>query len=88
MIEELQMAWESKWDDHYFIKYREVITNGLGELQKYYSCFDRKPSYLLTLGKHKFTLIQFELTNLAYSSSPILQTCIYQAHMGWCKGTG
>lgn len=49
-IEELQTAWESKHDTPRFYIYKDVINDGLEKLKKYYSHFDKKPSYILTLG--------------------------------------
>jgi hypothetical protein len=50
-IEALQTAWEAKRDDPRFAIYSDAINEGLAKLQKYYSRFDEKPSYVLSLGK-------------------------------------
>jgi len=50
-IEALQTAWEAKCDDPHFAIYYDAINEGLTKLQKYYSQFDEKPSYVLALGK-------------------------------------
>jgi hypothetical protein len=49
-IEELQTAWEAKRDNPRFAKYKTAIKDGLTKLNKYYSRFDEKPSYILALG--------------------------------------
>jgi hypothetical protein len=49
-IEALQTAWEAKCNDPHFAIYYNVISKGLTKLQKYYSKFDEKPSYVLALG--------------------------------------
>lgn len=56
-IEELQTAWEARHDDSHFVEYRDAITDRLQKLHKYYSRFDKKPSYLLALGKFDTDLI-------------------------------
>jgi len=55
-IEALQTAWEAKRDDPRFALYSAAINKGLAKLQKYYSRFDEKPSYVLALGKLPFNL--------------------------------
>jgi len=50
-IEALQTAWEAKRKGPHFAIYYDVINKGLAKLQKYYSQFDKKPSYVLALGK-------------------------------------
>jgi hypothetical protein len=50
-IEELQTAWEEKRDDPQYSLYKPAIEDGLAKLNKYYSQFDEKPSYVLGLGK-------------------------------------
>ena len=44
------MAWEKKHDTPRFAKYRDDIHDGLAKLNKYYSCFDEKPAFILALG--------------------------------------
>jgi hypothetical protein len=51
VIEDLQTAWEAKRDNDKYSVYHDVINDGLEKLQKYYSRFDQKPSYILALGK-------------------------------------
>jgi hypothetical protein len=50
VLEELQTAWESKRDSGRFITYETAIDNGLQKINKYYSKFDDKPVYILSLG--------------------------------------
>ena len=50
-IEELQTGWEAKQDLPHFAAYQDTINDGLTKLQKYYSHFDEKPSYVLALGE-------------------------------------
>jgi hypothetical protein len=56
-IEELQTAWEAKRDNPRFATYQTAIEDGLAKLNKYYSRFDEKPSYILTLGMSIFLII-------------------------------
>jgi hypothetical protein len=49
-IEELQTAWEAKRDNRRFTVYQTAIKDGLAKLSKYYSRFDEKPAYILSLG--------------------------------------
>jgi len=85
-IEELQTAWEAKQDDDHFSAYWTAINNGLVKLNKYDSQFDEKPTYILALGMLCFKLLE-QHPNMYHSSAPILQTCLYQACMGWTSGT-
>jgi len=55
-IKALQTAWEAKRDDPRFAIYYNAINEGLTKLQKYYSRFDEKPSYVLALGKLSLNL--------------------------------
>lgn len=52
------MAWESKHNTPCFYIYKDTINDRLEKLKKYYSRFDKKPSYILALGTfhmpHKF----------------------------------
>jgi hypothetical protein len=50
-IEEFQTAWEAKHNNPKYATYRTAINDGLAKLNKYYSRFDEKPSYILALGK-------------------------------------
>jgi hypothetical protein len=43
-------AWEEKHDNPQYALYKAAINNGLVKLNKYYSWFDEKPSYILALG--------------------------------------
>ncbi|KAH9072763.1 hypothetical protein EDB83DRAFT_2219895, partial [Lactarius deliciosus] len=58
-IEEPQTAWEAKRDDPHFAIYFDVISDGLIKLQKYYSCFDKKPAYVLTLALHPYYKLEY-----------------------------
>jgi len=49
-IEELQTAWEAKRDNVRYAPYKTALTDGLNKLNKYYSRFDEKPNYVLSLG--------------------------------------
>ena len=53
-IEELQTAWEAKRDDPQYAIYKDAIIDGLAKLNKYYSRFDEKPSYVLALILHPY----------------------------------
>jgi hypothetical protein len=53
IIEELQTAWEAKWEKPAFAKYRVAIHDGLEKINKYYLCFDEKPAFILTLGEER-----------------------------------
>jgi hypothetical protein len=44
------MAWEKKHDNPRFSKYCDAINDGLAKVNKYYSRFDEKPSFILALG--------------------------------------
>ena len=55
-LEELQTTWEVKQDSEKFSLYKNTINDGLGKLQKYYSCIDKKPVFILTLGKSSDSL--------------------------------
>lgn len=50
-FEVIQSAWEAKAKDPRYSQYRSAIQDGLAKLGKYYSRFDDKPVYVLTLGK-------------------------------------
>ena len=55
-IEELQTAWEAKWDDDHFLAYQTAINDGLKKLNKYYLWFDKKPAYIIALSMSFFEL--------------------------------
>jgi hypothetical protein len=57
VIEELQTAWEAKCEEAKYAVYHNAIIDGLEKLKKYYSRFDKKPSYILALGESAFKLI-------------------------------
>jgi hypothetical protein len=59
VIEELQTAWEDKRESERFTLYREAIRSGLGKLHKYYSRFDKKPSYILALFLHPYYKLDY-----------------------------
>jgi hypothetical protein len=84
-IEALQSAWEAKHDDRRFAIYYDAINEGLAKLQKYYSQFDEKPSYVLALGKRPSNLSPSRLICIIYSPSSLLQARIHQDGVGWCK---
>ncbi|KAH9058984.1 hypothetical protein EDB83DRAFT_2315880 [Lactarius deliciosus] len=48
-IEELQTVWEEKRDNPQYVIYKSAINDGLAKLNKYYSQFNEKPSYVLSL---------------------------------------
>ena len=55
LIEDLQTHWEKKRDGsdgfECFAVYHAAIQDGLDKLKRYYNKFDKKPAYILTLGK-------------------------------------
>ena len=51
MLEELQTAWEEKWDSPRFALYKDALSDGLAKIGKYYTWLDEKPSFVLALGK-------------------------------------
>jgi hypothetical protein len=61
-VEELQTTWEAKHDNKHFSMYSAAITDGLAKLQKYYSRFDEKPSYMLALDKFPSSSLILYLT--------------------------
>jgi hypothetical protein len=58
-IEELQTAWELKCDDPQYAIYKNVIGDGLAKLNRYYSKFDEKPSYVLALVLHPYYKLSY-----------------------------
>jgi hypothetical protein len=54
VIEELQTAWEAKLNNSKYALYHDAISNGFEKLKKYYSRFDQKPIFILTLGESAF----------------------------------
>ncbi|KAI9507030.1 hypothetical protein F5148DRAFT_968980, partial [Russula earlei] len=58
-IEQLQTAWEAKSQDDHFSLYHDAMNNGLTKLQKYYSCFDEKPIYVLALVLHTYYKLDY-----------------------------
>ena len=50
-FEDLQTAWEAKLESPKFQVYKTAIKQGLTKIGKYYSKFDEKPVYPLSLGK-------------------------------------
>ena len=54
VIEELQTAWEAKHNNPKYLTYKTAINDGLAKLNKYYSQFDEKPTYILALGTYLF----------------------------------
>lgn len=61
-LEELQSTWEKKCDNPKYAIYEDALTAGLDKLKKYYSCLDKKPGFVLALGK-RFNLIGQIYTN-------------------------
>jgi hypothetical protein len=55
-LEELQTAWEKKRNSPKYELYKNALTDGLGKLNKYYSCLDKKQSFFLGLGRNIFLL--------------------------------
>ncbi|KAF8868815.1 hypothetical protein BD779DRAFT_1459077, partial [Infundibulicybe gibba] len=53
-IEELQTAWETKLALPRFAIYEDAIQDGLDKLKKYYSRFNEKPAYILSLALHPY----------------------------------
>ena len=70
-----------------FFNYHPAINNSLDKLKKYYSHFDKKPSYILALGKFSSIFTMSSQTDCT-SSSSILQACIHTAKLGWCSWSG
>jgi hypothetical protein len=58
-IEELQTAWEVKHDNPQYAIYKDAINDGLAKLNKYYSRFDEKPSYVLALILHPYYKLSY-----------------------------
>lgn len=52
-FEDLQMHWESKRDDPHFESYADALQDGLDKILKYYTSFNNKPAFVLSL--HKYT---------------------------------
>lgn len=77
-IEELQTTWEAECNDYCFLTYRIVINNGLEKLKKYYSWFDKKPTYIIALGMSPLWALSFSEWCLnPHSPAPLFQTCIH-----------
>lgn len=51
MLEQLQLAWEKKRDSPKYALYKDVLSDGLEKVGKYYSHLNEKPSFVLVLGK-------------------------------------
>lgn len=49
-LEDLQMAREKKQDSPKYALYKDAL-GGLKKLGRYYSLLDKKPSFVLALGK-------------------------------------
>jgi len=58
-VEELQTAWEAKCDDDHFAIYSDAINDSLAKLNKYYSRFDEKHSYVLALLLHPYYKLDY-----------------------------
>lgn len=86
-LEELQSMWEVKVTDLRYELYHSANNDGLAKLFKYYSKFDSKPAYVLTLGK-LFLFLHMYWHIHHFSSAPsIFQDAIYPESMGRCWGT-
>lgn len=59
-LEELQSMWEKKHDNPKYALYKDALTDGLEKLQKYYSRLDKKPSFVLALGKLSCPTTQYK----------------------------
>ncbi|KAF8879022.1 hypothetical protein BD779DRAFT_1447242, partial [Infundibulicybe gibba] len=53
-MEELQTAWEDKCKDQSYVLYKPAITDGFAKLNKYYSHFDEKSAFVLSLILHLY----------------------------------
>jgi hypothetical protein len=50
-LKELQTAWEKKRDNQKYTLYKAALVDRLNKIGKYYSRLDKKPSFVLALGK-------------------------------------
>ncbi|KAH9058016.1 hypothetical protein EDB83DRAFT_2520902 [Lactarius deliciosus] len=55
----LQTAWEEKCDNPQYVVYKSTINDGLAKLNKYYSWFNEKPSYVLSLILHPYYKLNY-----------------------------
>ena len=56
-LEQLQSTWEKKHDNPQYALYKDTLTDGLEKVGKYYSCLDKKPSFVLMLSKTLIPLV-------------------------------
>ena len=70
-FEELQTTWEKKRDSSRFVLYKEALNRGLEKIGKYYSKFDEKPVYILSLGV--FLSLFLTCTHYLHSFTSLLQ---------------
>jgi len=81
-IERLQTAWESKASDPKYNLYRDALSDGLKKLKKYYTCFDEKPAYVLSLGGCFCFSDNVCDTHHVFSVAPVLQAELHQDGVG------
>ncbi|KAF8068687.1 hypothetical protein FPV67DRAFT_1394377, partial [Lyophyllum atratum] len=58
-IESLQTTWEEKLEDDRYALYHPALQDGLDKLMKYYTRFDKKPAYILSLFLHPFFKLHY-----------------------------
>jgi len=71
-LEELQTVWEKKRDSPKYELYKNALTDGLEKFNKYYSRLDKKPSFVLGLGRHILLMTSNSFTDKPTSTSPLL----------------
>ena len=78
-IKEFQTAWETKHDLDKYALYKVALKRGLNKIGKYYSKFDDKNVYVLTLGKSTshYHMYAIKLTLCIISTTSILQANIH-----------
>jgi hypothetical protein len=64
---------------------KDALTDGLAKIGKYYSRLDRKPGFVLGLGKNFLSSRHIILIYCPHSPSPVLQACVHKALMGWSQ---
>ena len=58
MLEQLQSAWEKKQDSPKYALYKDVLSDGLEKVGKYYCRLNEKHSFVLALGKTSIPLME------------------------------
>ncbi|KAF8549120.1 hypothetical protein OG21DRAFT_1421870, partial [Imleria badia] len=58
-LEELQTVWESKKEVPWYVQYNDAIKCGLQKISKYYSKFNQKPVYVLSLVLHSYYKMEY-----------------------------